>query len=279
MGFLTWNKHEIGVKQLLNTWIFSATHSAYAREPRDSGYVHSSMHIHSESSNNPEVETTKCCGSSLYIYTLVEKSNSAESHPNVPGWPIEYIPKIWADWSSSWPIIIACRDGKHWAYWAPLADLPCQSDGNVKLSSWNHLPHLASAPWQKQNCDPVGKLLLRTVEETQGKMIKRTDLAETRKLPMLPLHMGVSLNGGTPKSSILVSDFQLPLAIGVPPFMETPIWLYKPWTWCWPACQTRGDGALWIYVFCTYVTRWLVSTENNGTAMQWLIIIVPFHLP
>ena len=59
-------------------------------------------------------------------------------------------------------------------------------------------------------------------------MIKRTDLAETRKLPMLPLHMGVSLNGGTPKSSILVSDFPLPLAIGVPPFMETPIWLYKP---------------------------------------------------
>jgi hypothetical protein len=59
-------------------------------------------------------------------------------------------------------------------------------------------------------------------------MIKRTDLAETRKLPMLPLHMGVSLNGGTPKSSILVSDFQLPLAIGVPPFMETPYGCINP---------------------------------------------------
>jgi len=30
----------------------------------------------------------------IYIYTLVEKSNSAESHPNVPGWRVEYIPEI-----------------------------------------------------------------------------------------------------------------------------------------------------------------------------------------
>ena len=40
-------------------------------------------------------------------------------------------------------------------------------------------------------------------------MIKRTDLAETRKLPMLPLHMAVSLNGGTPKSSMLVFGFSI----------------------------------------------------------------------
>lgn len=42
------------------------------------GYMHSSMHIHSESSNNPEVETTKCCGSSFQV-PLVPASHSRRS--------------------------------------------------------------------------------------------------------------------------------------------------------------------------------------------------------
>ena len=41
-------------------------------------------------------------------------------------------------------------------------------------------------------------------------------------------YMRVSINGGTPKSSTLIgfSLINHP-AIGVPPFMETPIWLLK----------------------------------------------------
>ena len=69
MGFLTWNKYGIP-KHGWWIWIFSATSSAYAREPRDSRDVHSSTHIQSESSassNNPEVETTKSCGSPFSV--------------------------------------------------------------------------------------------------------------------------------------------------------------------------------------------------------------------
>ena len=40
------------------------------------------------------------------------------------------------------------------------------------------------------------------------------------------IHMGVSINGGTPKSSILVVFSTINHLFGVPPFMETPIYTY-----------------------------------------------------